>query len=409
MLTCIDIGSTIVKVAQVDDQGQLKAFNFAPRDKVAGIFSQVSALIAEQRAALGDDCRIRICSSANGGLRVGLLALSPRFSGAVTQSLVGSAGANVIFTETPEEKTNSPAAVDLLIVSGGIDDPVFASLERWLAGVDFGRFKFQKLVYAGNKFYAEKFKQAHPGCIVLPNILDHNLKLANESLLKLIRYAYLDDLIEKEGVSELKKFSEVSIWPTPAVVNRAYKNFFHADTAPRYALPAIIIDIGGATTDLHFGGEISQPDPSKRYYYCSRNRFVFTELGISASKDSLVKRLIGSAGLYRFFTVIYGAQADAAYSDFRENVVEDSTLFYGCLWLALKDVTTPGIKHTPNLDINKVASVIITGGAAKVVDKEVVKRLVAEFMSADSRQSVRVHLDDEYWIWISGLLAVPQT
>ena len=92
----VDIGSTVVKVAHITLAGELLKQEFFPRDFKAGIARQVESLLTDLTVG-PDDSNVLVCSSANGGLRVGIVCLSKIFSGAVLRNQVLAAGANPIF------------------------------------------------------------------------------------------------------------------------------------------------------------------------------------------------------------------------------------------------------------------------------------------------------------------------
>ena len=81
----IDIGSTIVKLANIAEDGAILSQTMTPRDFDAGIARQVERLLSRAGIPL-DSEEVVVCSSANGGLRVGIVCLSPRFSGAALRN-----------------------------------------------------------------------------------------------------------------------------------------------------------------------------------------------------------------------------------------------------------------------------------------------------------------------------------
>lgn len=88
----VDIGSTVVKVARLGVDDALISQNHYPRDVEAGIARQVESLLDSEGNV--DDADVLVCSSANGGLRVGIVALTSQFSGSVARNQVLLAGGN---------------------------------------------------------------------------------------------------------------------------------------------------------------------------------------------------------------------------------------------------------------------------------------------------------------------------
>ena len=116
----IDIGSTVVKIARIGSNGAIESQTMTPRDFEAGIARQVESLL--ERAGIALDAEdVAVCSSANGGLRVGVVCLSKRFSGAAMRNQVLLAGANPVFFDDFEDQDENLSHVDILLVGGGID------------------------------------------------------------------------------------------------------------------------------------------------------------------------------------------------------------------------------------------------------------------------------------------------
>ena len=152
----IDIGSTVVKLARLDDHGGLASQRFYPRDFDAGIARQVADVLAAEGIDLARES-ILGCSSANGGLRVGIVCLSKHFSGAALRNQVLLAGANPVFVHDFEEAQGDGRRVDLLLVGGGIDSDDAEPMRRRLAVFDPAGYGFSALVYCGNRQLASDF------------------------------------------------------------------------------------------------------------------------------------------------------------------------------------------------------------------------------------------------------------
>ena len=124
----IDIGSTVVKVARIASDDKVVSQQFHARDFEAGIAKQVESIL-DGMSPTQSDGSVLICSSANGGLRVGIVCLTTHYSGAALRNEVLLAGANPIFVHTLDQDGGSLSAVDILLVGGGIDCEDAAPLE----------------------------------------------------------------------------------------------------------------------------------------------------------------------------------------------------------------------------------------------------------------------------------------
>ncbi|MGH8218548.1 MAG: glutamate mutase L [Steroidobacteraceae bacterium] len=403
----IDIGSTIVKVARIGPSGEICSQQFHPRDFTAGIASQVGSLLAATGADIETD-DILISSSANGGLRVGILCLSKEYSGSAVRNQVLLAGANPVFVDSFDEEPSAHGMVDLLIIAGGVDCPDAAPLRTHLERFDPARYRFRTLVYCGNRFESAALLDRFADAIVIANPLATSLAGNQPSVFEAVRRAYLDDLIFKEGVSELPERLRRGVRPTPEVANRGFQQAIANQSSVVVFSPCLLLDIGGATTDLHYTTEIVRDDsPERPLTGTSVGRHVFTDLGIFASRDSLIMQLRAHPRLYEFLAVVEGRKSPEIFRAMREDAYDPSgpLLSYGCLFLALERFASGRGPGLPMADLSKVAQVMLTGGAAQALDEEIGRKVV-QLVTADAEDAPIVSVDRKYALWIEGLLCL---
>lgn len=407
MNVLIDIGSTMVKVARLDTGGNVASYDFHKREYDHSIYTQVSGIIDRFKAS-NPNAVFSICSSANGGLRVGIVCLTKRFSGNVAKNLALAAGGNVLFTDDVDHPSKELPEVDALIVVGGIDSPDADHMRGQMAKFDDSTYSYQTLVYAGNEYLASEFTSKFPHASVVANPLSQNLDLACEDLLEKVRDLYLDDIVEKQGVSKLQAFSAVPIWPTPAIVNLASDHIGRNGSTLQFSSPSIVLDIGGATTDAHFGMEVIDEKATGRSNgFRAYNRHVFTELGVFASLDSTVTKLSEHPRLYEFIRTVYGESASRNYAQFREGEVPEDMLFYGCFFLAFDSLSSKSDKGSPTLRLGKINSIVLTGGASQRADKTIMSELTRLLLPSGRENGIEVVLDSDYQIWLDGMKRLP--
>lgn len=400
----LDIGSTVVKVARLNNAGGLESQQFFPRDFQAGIARQVRDVLAQLGIHAERD-RILACSSANGGLRVGIICLSKHFSGAALRNQVLLAGANPEFVHDLDEAFGDARRVDLLLVGGGIDCADAGPTERRLNAFDPGRYRFGALVYAGNRFLADAFVLRFPGTLVIANPLGETLSSRVGSVFETVRRAYLDDLVFKEGVSELPASLARNIRPTPEVASRGFLRSVLNQSTFTIVGACIALDIGGATTDLHYTVEVVSADsPVRPASGVSVARFVFTDLGIVASLDTLIMQLRSHTQLYEFLSAARGGDVRDVYAELREGEYQPSAelLSYACLFLALDRFAKGRGPGLPVGQLDMVAQIILTGGAAQTLDEAVVGRIVSLLLAPDTPTPL-VQVDRRYEIWVAGI------
>ena len=118
----VDIGSTVIKIARISRDGRVSGQVFHPRNFDVRPSDQLASILADSTANY-DNCEILVCSSANGGLRVGIVCLTEIFSGSLLRNQALLAGANPIFVYTFANCQQDARYVDVLVVGGGIDSP----------------------------------------------------------------------------------------------------------------------------------------------------------------------------------------------------------------------------------------------------------------------------------------------
>lgn len=400
----VDIGSTVVKIARLAESGEMESQQLFPRDFDAGIARQVESLLERCGVALDND-DIVVCSSANGGLRVGIVCLSPHFSGAALRNQVLLAGANPVFVHSLDEQPGSLAQVDILMVGGGIDCADAAPLERRLRGFEPQRYLYGSLLYAGNSYLAPLFVELFPAALVISNPLATSLAGRTLSVFEAVRRAYLDDLVYKEGVSELRSNLSRGIRPTPEIVSLGLQRALANSSSINISGACVVLDIGGATTDLHYTVEIVRDDSEQKPSAgISVARFVFTDLGIVASLDSLMLQLRNHPRLYEFLDSILVEGVGAAYQSIREGEWEPTPLVlsYGCLFIAFDRFAQGRGPGLPTADLGRIAQIILTGGASQTMDEGVVGRMFQLFRTELSAAPL-IMIDKRYQLWVDGI------
>ena len=348
---------------------------------------------------------IAVCSSANGGLRVGIVCLTKHFSGAALRNQVLLAGANPVYVREFEEPDGDLRRVDILLVGGGIDcadaDPVARRLEAF----DPGQYNYGTLFFAANSYLAASFQSRFPAAVVIENPLGESLSSRVSSVFETVRRAYLDDLIYKEGVSELRGNLARGIRPTPEVVSRGFLRAVMHKSSFTIVGACLALDVGGATTDLHYTVELVREDSEvKPASGVSVARFVFTDLGIVASRDTLIMQLRGHAQLYEFLAAVLDHDVREIYRSLREGEYDPSAelLSYACLFLALDRFAKGRGPGLPIGDLGALSQIILTGGAVQNLDEAVVLRLTALLMP-EGCSSPLIQVDRRYQIWVGGI------
>lgn len=404
----LDIGSTVIKFARLDGKGGLLSQDFYPRDHEAGIAKQVRSLLKELKIDPAQQPML-VCSSANGGLRVGIVALSPLFSGTALRNQVLLAGANPEYVYPFDNSQGDTRRVDILLVGGGIDEADAGPAAIMLEKFDPLNYRFGALVYCGNKYLASRFQQKFPHARIIDNPQGETLSSRVGSVFESVRRAYLDDLVFKEGISELPEPLGHAIRPTPEVASRGFLRSVSNQGSFTIVGTCLALDIGGATTDLHYTVElIDEASDVRPASGVSVARYVFTDLGIVASRDTLMLQFRSHPQLYELLTAALPdasvPQVREVYAALREGEYQPSAMLlsYACLFVALDRFAQARGPGLPKANLGKLAQLILTGGAAQTLDEAVVARLLALLLPHGVSVPL-IQVDRRYEIWVAGI------
>lgn len=395
----IDVGSTIIKGVRVN--GASEPVNvFLKRKEGRAIPEQVMSVLAELGCS-AEEADIRICSSANGGLSVGLLSLSRKASGAVALRILEAVGANVRFHHIWRDVQAQvrPPHVDVLVIAGGVDAFSAKSVQDGISVLSLDGYSFDRLVYAGHVAGAETARRRWPGAEIVTNPLEASLVPADRSLGVYARQTYLDDIESKKDLQPLRPVSRVPIEPTPSVVSKAF-----ARLQSRVPSPSIMLDIGGATTDLHFTKEVlddSNMTAGEIATFPAIARHVFTAFGVHDSKISTIKALLGDPIGVDLLSALYGPEHRAVHQQLVEGQAPDRLLFCACVFLSLR-ACIEGKDDAPRINAAAMASLMITGGAAKCIEADDVGIALRAATGWSPRAGIM--RDRDYRWWVLGLM-----
>lgn len=257
-----DFGSTYTKVSLVDPgEGRLLSRAEAPTsidtDLMEGYESALSAAKASGGASSIDD-QLAV-SSAGGGLRVGAVGLVEDLTAAAARQAALNAGARVevvLAGRLEDEQLDELQAArpEITLFAGGTDGgqaELVLENARRLAGRGIGGY----VVVACNAEVAEeaadllrsKGAEAEVAANVMPELGRLEIDAAREAILR----AFLDHVIGGKGLSASPEFARMVRMPTPEAVLEATRVLSRGAGAEPGVGDVMVVDIGGATTDVH--------------------------------------------------------------------------------------------------------------------------------------------------------------
>jgi uncharacterized protein (TIGR01319 family) len=259
---CLDVGSTWTKGALVSAEGDLlgtAAHATTPPEVLHGIEAVTGALGAAGLPAL-------VCSSAGGGLRLAVVGQERLVSAEAGYRVALSAGAKVVHVATGELdgaglRALRAARPDVLLLVGGTDGgdaKVLLHNARRLATNRIG----VPVVLAGNvKARDEAVGLLHAtGRTVVPtdNVLPDVGELAPGPARQAIREVFLRHVIGGKGLSRGPRFRRMVRTVTPDAVLSGVALLAAARPTDGAVL---VVDVGGATTDVYSAVSVSTADP----------------------------------------------------------------------------------------------------------------------------------------------------
>lgn len=249
------------------------------------------------------------CSSAAGGLRMVAIGLVQELTVEAARQAALGAGARVLgvyahqLTEA-EIKQIEAGCPDIILLAGGTDggnkDTILHNAKMLATTA-----KDYTIIVAGNKSAAEEARdillQAGKDARISENVLPELNKLNVEPARNAIRQTFLEKIVEAKGLRRAESYLEGILMPTPAAVLSAAKLLAEGTEEECGLGDLVVLDIGGATTDVH---SIAEGHPTKSGVTYKglpepfAKRTVDGDLGMRVSALSLLES-VGSRRLAR--------------------------------------------------------------------------------------------------------------
>ncbi len=384
----IDVGSTYFKVATQNGISH----HFRNFDK--NIYDDLVFKCGEeiQNYAKED---IQICSSANGGLSTLIIGLTESFSLKYASNIAYNSGINIIETVVYSQIDSYPIPsemLDVVIVVGAIDSVENVYDETLINYLK--KLNYSNIVYVGSMTQHEYLTKNLPNLVVLPNIIDNKLKMVEDDLKEYLTNLYQADIMGKEDIKRLYELTANQIYSTPYIVNQSLP-LIH--TKLDVADPFIVVDIGGATTDIHYSKDLVDDNIITNNEY---DRLVFKKLGVYKSRESLVHTAKNNEFVYELL----------AHLNTTENMLDDKgekatkLLMQLSIFLVLYKISHHH-KSYLNIKLDTLNSIVLTGGITKVLEDEEMNDIISFFykklLNFDTTPTLVV--DKDYAIWTLGM------
>jgi uncharacterized protein (TIGR01319 family) len=421
-VVCVDFGSTFTKALLVDlDEGAVAAAaehtTTIDTDVLDGYDACLAALVEQDARAA--DAETLACSSAGGGLRIAVVGNEELVTAEAGRRVALSSGGKVVAVfaaSRGDDLAEIPASEpDVVLLTGGTDggnpEPILACA-RALADVWPG-----PVVAAGNVDAQADVAEilAHHPLVVAPNIVPRIGVLAPEGARTAIRELFLSHVIGGKHLSSRADFVAMVQGATPDVVLTG------VELLAEVAGDTVVVDVGGATTDVHSVVELDPEDAglSREVVATSRvTRTVEGDLGMrwsalttaeAAGRDDLMV-----AARRRHDDVSF-VPVDDVEHDLDEEVAREA------VGLALrrhagrsKVVVSPEgrVVERSGKDLREVGLLVGSGGVLRHGRPGVAERVFAGSVGRveggwQLPQHAKVTVDQHYVLAAAGLLAAP--
>ncbi|WP_425058271.1 hypothetical protein SCACP_29160 [Sporomusa carbonis] len=265
-LLVFDVGSTYTKLTAFRlARGEMQ---FVGRSQAPTTITDIETGIQEARQALAQngvevasDAKVFATSSAAGGLRMVALGYMPRVTAKAAKEVAMSAGARVLEIVSHEDPPEYRLQVlreikpDIVLLAGGTDGGDQESLLDNAHIIVQAKIK-AVVIIAGNKDAQSQVAGIFAGhnvpYIRVPNVMPTIHELKVKPAREAIHEQFIKQITLAKGLNKLLDIvSNKKVTPTPGAVLLGAELLAKGTFQEAGAGDVLIIDIGGATTDIH--------------------------------------------------------------------------------------------------------------------------------------------------------------
>jgi uncharacterized protein (TIGR01319 family) len=438
-VVCVDFGSTFTKASLVDlDSGRIAAAAEHRTTIDTDVLDAYDACLASlvEQDPRATDARVLACSSAGGGLRIAVVGAEELVTAEAGRRVALSSGGRVVsVVAAAGSRTWAAPDADVVLLTGGTDGgntEVIVDAARGLAASGWSG----PVVVAGNVDALDEVSRVLDG---IPHVLAGNVVprigvLAPESARRAVREVFLSHVIggkhlSSRGGQGVDTFTAMVRGATPDVVLTGVELLARGldEARPGFG-DVVVVDVGGATTDVHSVVEIDPEDGSVDAEGLAREvvagspvtRTVEGDLGMRWSAVSTAE----AAGLDDLAAAAVARRADPGFlprTDAERD--EDETIARAAVGLALRRhagrsrvVVSPEgrVVERTGTDLRRVGLVVGSGGVLRHGRPGVAERVLGASVGPDRADAgegwqlperARLVVDRAYVLAAAGLLA----
>ena len=437
----IDFGSTYTKLRAIDlEAGTILGAGQGPSTVSSDVNIGLDAALADLERTLGTlpDFTHRLASSsAAGGLAMITVGLVKELTAEAARLAALGAGAKLIGAHAYKLTEKDAAGIaaqrpDILLLAGGTDGGNEETI-RWNADRLAQAGLECPVIVAGNRVacddIAETLAAAGIDARISGNVMPEFNVLDVEPARAAIRDVFIERIVHAKGIDKAEARFDAVLMPTPAAVLEGARLLCDGTATESGWGPLIVVDVGGATTDIHSisdgaateGGVIQYglPEPYAK-------RTVEGDLGMRHNARSIVETL-GMDAFARDFgftgedieTFLGAIEADverlpetAAERDFdtalaRTAVARAMKRHAGRI--EIKQSVSGPVTVQYGKDLTKIETVIGTGGVLVhgAAPEEIMSAVLFDATEPHALRpkNPRLLIDETYALYAVGLLA----
>jgi len=261
-----DVGSTYTKISvfgRVEEDIILLGRNQVPTtvEDILGGISSAGKILRAEGIDFSKDCITLATSSAAGGLRMVAMGYMPRVTAKAAKEVSMSAGARVLEIVTHEDPPDYRVEIlkeirpDIILLAGGTDGGDRDSLLENARLIAAARVE-AVVILAGNVEAQQEAEQlltaAGIGVKRVANVMPTIHELSVAGAREAIHEEFIQQISFAKGLSKLADVvSDGVVLPTPGAILMAAELLAAGTFQEEGIGDLVIVDIGGATTDIH--------------------------------------------------------------------------------------------------------------------------------------------------------------
>lgn len=260
----IDFGSTFTKVVVFDLDSEtllarVQSLSTVDTDVNIGLDRALSELRKTVDVTEDEIHAALACSSAAGGLRMACIGLVPEYTTEAGRLAALGAGAKVVGSfsyELTRMELRKLEALnpDIVLLTGGTDG---GNKRTILHNADLlaGFKTIRNIIVAGNKSAGDElreiFADSGQNVVFAPNVMPEFGRLDIEPVNAVIRELFISRITEAKGILRARERIGDIVMPTPSAVLAGAKVLADGTYQESGFGPLMVVDVGGATTDVY--------------------------------------------------------------------------------------------------------------------------------------------------------------